>query len=171
MKDIYANDYVAHTLTIKTNMDVVDLSMFAPGTKFWWFGSGKKKNEVYLHESTISQVTIQWCAYRSIIINIDNDFPKYTGQSAIEEHVCNQGIEDIFFSKEECLSALKEYYKDKPIKIVEKVQPMRNIWEKRIEGFEQTPSYQLMFGNKPVNSPTKVEKTAESKNDMIEMML
>ena len=85
---------------------------------------------------TINNVNITWCQSRGLIINIENSFPDHASEALYREYVCSVGIEDVFFSKEECLEEANKYIKstkNKKLKIVEKVQPQRNVWEKRIK--------------------------------------
>lgn len=123
-----------HNFSIKLNNEDFDISKYAPGTKYWFYLVDR--NIVSIIEATINNVSITWCQSRGLIINIENSFPGNASKELYREYVCSVGVEDVFFSKEECLEEANKYIKstkNKKLKIVEKVQPQRDIWEKSIK--------------------------------------
>ena len=85
-------------------------------------------------ESTIGEVRITWGPYRTLFIEIENTFPEYVNNDIKNEYLCTLTLDDFFFTKEECLENIHKEMKDSEIKeIKEKVQPQRNVWEKRIK--------------------------------------
>ena len=123
-----------HNFSIKLNNEDFDISKYAPGTKYWFYLVDR--NIVSIIEATINNVNITWCQSRGLIINIENSFPGNASKELYREYVCSVGVEDVFFSKEECLEEANKYIKstkNKKLKIVEKVQPQRDIWEKSIK--------------------------------------
>ena len=123
-----------HNFSIKLNNEEFDISKYAPGTKYWFYLVDK--NIVSIIEATINNVSITWCQSRGLIINIENSFPDNASKELYREYVCSVGVEDVFFSKEECLEEANKYIKstkNKKLKIIEKVQPQRDIWEKSIK--------------------------------------
>lgn len=143
-----------HNFSIKLNNEEFDISKYAPGTKYWFYLVDK--NIVSIIEATINNVNIGWCQSRGLLIDIENSFPNNASEALYREYVCSVGVEDIFFSKEECLEEAKKYIestKNKKLKIVEKIQPQRDIWEERIK----------KWNNKNSSKETK------SDNDSIEL--
>lgn len=143
-----------HNFSIKLNNEEFDISKYAPGTKYWFYLVDK--NIVSIIEATINNVNIGWCQSRGLLIDIENSFPDNASEALYREYVCSVGVEDVFFSKEECLEEAKKYIestKNKKLKIVEKVQPQRNVWEERIK----------KWNNKNSSKETK------SNNDSIEL--
>lgn len=123
-----------HNFSIKLNNEEFDISKYAPGTKYWFYLVDK--NIVSIIEATINNVNIGWCQSRGLLIDIENSFPNNASEALYREYVCSVGVEDIFFSKEECLKEANKYIestKNKKLKIVEKVQPQRDVWEERIK--------------------------------------
>ena len=123
-----------HNFSIKLNNEDFDISKYAPGNKYWFYLVDR--NIISIIEATINNVNITWCQSRGLIINIENSFPDHASEALYREYVCSVGIEDVFFSKEECLEEANKYIKstkNKKLKIVEKVQPQRDIWEKSIK--------------------------------------
>lgn len=123
-----------HNFSIKLNNEDFDISKYAPGNKYWFYLVDR--NIVSIIEATINNVSITWCQSRGLIINIENSFPGNASKELYREYVCSVGVEDVFFSKEECLEEANKYIKstkNKKLKIVEKVQPQRDIWEKSIK--------------------------------------
>ena len=123
-----------HNFSIKLNNEDFDISKYAPGNKYWFYLVDK--NTVSVIEATIYNVVIEWCQCRGLLINIENSFPENASKELYREYVCSVNVEDIFFSKEECLEEANKYIKstkNKKLKIVEKVQPQRDIWEKSIK--------------------------------------
>ena len=123
-----------HNFSIKLNNEDFDISKYAPGNKYWFYLVDK--NTVSVIEAIINNVNITWCQSRGLIINIENSFPDNASEVLYREYVCSVGVEDVFFSKEECLEEANKYIKstkNKKLKIVEKVQPQRDIWEKSIK--------------------------------------
>lgn len=143
-----------HNFSIKLNNEEFDISKYAPGTKYWFYLVDK--NIVSIIEATINNVNIGWCQSRGLLIDIENSFPNNASEALYREYVCSVGVEDIFFSKEECLEEANKYIestKNKKLKIVEKVQPQRDVWEERIK----------KWNNKNSSKETK------SNNDSIEL--
>ena len=143
-----------HNFSIKLNNEEFDISKYAPGTKYWFYLVDK--NIVSIIEATINHVSIGWCQSRGLLIDIENSFPNNASEALYREYVCSVGVEDIFFSKEECLEKANKYIestKNKKLKIVEKVQPQRDVWEERIK----------KWNNKNSSKETK------SNNDSIEL--
>lgn len=143
-----------HNFSIKLNNEEFDISKYAPGTKYWFYLVDK--NIVSIIEATINNVNIGWCQSRGLLIDIENSFPNNASEALYREYVCSVGVEDIFFSKEECLKEANKYIestKNKKLKIVEKVQPQRDVWEERIK----------KWNNKNSSKETK------SNNDSIEL--
>lgn len=143
-----------HNFSIKLNNEEFDISKYAPGTKYWFYLVDK--NIVSIIEATINNVNIGWCQSRGLLIDIENSFPDNASEALYREYVCSVGVEDVFFSKEECLEEAKKYIestKNKKLKIVEKVQPQRDVWEERIK----------KWNNKNSSKETK------SNNDSIEL--
>lgn len=143
-----------HNFSIKLNNEEFDISKYAPGTKYWFYLVDK--NIVSIIEATINNVNIGWCQSRGLLIDIENSFPNNASEALYREYVCSVGVEDIFFSKEECLKEANKYIestKNKKLKIVEKIQPQRNVWEERIK----------KWNNKNSSKETK------SNNDSIEL--
>lgn len=143
-----------HNFSIKLNNEEFDISKYAPGTKYWFYLVDK--NIVSIIEATINHVSIGWCQSRGLLIDIENSFPKNASEALYREYVCSVGVEDVFFSKEECLEEAKKYIestKNKKLKIVEKIQPQRDFWEERIK----------KWNNKNSSKETK------SNNDSIEL--
>lgn len=123
-----------HNFSIKLNNEDFDISKYAPGNKYWFYLVDR--NIVSIIEATINNVSITWCQSRGLIINIENSFPGNASKELYREYVCSVGVEDVFFSKEECLEEANKYIKstkNKKLKIIEKVQPQRDIWEKSIK--------------------------------------
>ena len=123
-----------HSFSIKLNNEEFDISKYAPGNKYWFYLVDG--NIVSIIEATINNVSIGWCQSRGFIITIENSFPDYASEALYREYVCAVGVEDVFFSKEECLEEANKYIKsikNKELKIVEKIQPQRDIWEERIK--------------------------------------
>ena len=128
------SDELIHNFSIKLNNEEFDISKYAPGTKYWFYLVDK--NIVSIIEATINNVNIGWCQSRGLLIDIENSFPNNASEALYREYVCSVGVEDVFFSKEECLEEANKYIKstkNKKLKIVEKVQPQRDIWEKSIK--------------------------------------
>ena len=128
------SDELIHNFSIKLNNEDFDISKYAPGTKYWFYLVDK--NTVSVIEATIHNVVIEWCQWRGLLINIENSFPENASKELYREYVCSANVEDIFFSKEECLEEANKYIKsikNNKLKIVEKVQPQRDVWEKRIK--------------------------------------
>ena len=143
-----------HNFSIKLNNEEFDISKYAPGTKYWFYLVDK--NIVSIIEATINNVSIGWCQSRGLLIDIENSFPNNASEALYREYVCSVGVEDIFFSKEECLKEANKYIestKNKKLKIVEKIQPQRDVWEERIK----------KWNNKNSSKETK------SNNDSIEL--
>lgn len=143
-----------HNFSIKLNNEEFDISKYAPGTKYWFYLVDK--NIVSIIEATINNVNIGWCQSRGLLIDIENSFPNNASEALYREYVCSVGVEDVFFSKEECLEEAKKYIestKNKKLKIVEKIQPQRDFWEERIK----------KWNNKNSSKETK------SDNDSIEL--
>ena len=143
-----------HNFSIKLNNEEFDISKYAPGTKYWFYLVDK--NIVSIIEATINNVNIGWCQSRGLLIDIENSFPNNASEALYREYVCSVGVEDVFFSKEECLKEANKYIestKNKKLKIVEKVQPQRDVWEKRIKEWNTKNSY----------------KETKSNNDSIEL--
>lgn len=143
-----------HNFSIKLNNEEFDISKYAPGTKYWFYLVDK--NIVSIIEATINNVNIGWCQSRGLLIDIENSFPNNASEALYREYVCSVGVEDIFFSKEECLKEANKYIestKNKKLKIVEKIQPQRDVWEERIK----------KWNNKNSSKETK------SNNDSIEL--
>lgn len=128
------NDELIHNFSIKLNNEDFDISKYAPGNKYWFYLVDK--NTVSIIEATITNVSIEWCQSRGLIVNIENSFPIPVSETLNREYVCSISVEDVFFSKEECLEEANKYIKstkNKKLKIVEKIQPQRDVWEKRIK--------------------------------------
>ena len=143
-----------HNFSIKLNNEDFDISKYAPGNKYWFYLVDK--NIVSIIEATINNVNIGWCQSRGLLIDIENSFPNNASEALYREYVCSVGVEDIFFSKEECLKEANKYIestKNKKLKIVEKIQPQRDVWEERIK----------KWNNKNSSKETK------SNNDSIEL--
>lgn len=143
-----------HNFSIKLNNEEFDISKYAPGTKYWFYLVDK--NIVSIIEATINNVNIGWCQSRGLLIDIENSFPNNASEALYREYVCSVGVEDVFFSKEECLKEANKYIestKNKKLKIVEKIQPQRDVWEERIK----------KWNNKNSSKETK------SNNDSIEL--
>lgn len=143
-----------HNFSIKLNNEEFDISKYAPGTKYWFYLVDK--NIVSIIEATINNVNIGWCQSRGLLIDIENSFPNNASEALYREYVCSVGVEDVFFSKEECLKEANKYIestKNKKLKIVEKIQPQRDVWEERIK----------KWNNKNSSKETK------SDNDSIEL--
>ena len=137
-----------HNFSIKLNNEDFDISKYAPGNKYWFYLVDK--NTVSVIEAIINNVNITWCQSRGLIINIENSFPDHASEALYREYVCSVGIEDVFFSKEECLEEANKYIKstkNKKLKIVEKVQPQRDIWEKSIKEWNTKNSYEETKSN------------------------
>ena len=143
-----------HNFSIKLNNEDFDISKYAPGNKYWFYLVDR--NIVSIIEATINNVNIGWCQSRGLLIDIENSFPNNASEALYREYVCSVGVEDIFFSKEECLKEANKYIestKNKKLKIVEKIQPQRDVWEERIK----------KWNNKNSSKETK------SNNDSIEL--
>ena len=143
-----------HNFSIKLNNEEFDISKYAPGTKYWFYLVDK--NIVSIIEATINNVNIGWCQSRGLLIDIENSFPNNASEALYREYVCSVGVEDIFFSKEECLKEANKYIestKNKKLKIVEKIQPQRDVWEERIKKWNNKNSF----------------KETKSNNDSIEL--
>ena len=138
-------DKTIHKLNLVTDTNNLDLSKFAPGTKYyWWYTEQSKskratKKTVIVNESTIGEVRITWGRHRTLLIEIENTFPKYVTRAIEEKYICILTLEDIFFTKEECLENIHKEIKDSEIKeIKEIVQPQRNIWEEQLKEWNET---------------------------------
>ena len=62
----YDNKNLVHNLTLTTENYNLDLSKFAPGTKYYWWYTERSKSKkttkrtVFIIESTIGEVRITW---------------------------------------------------------------------------------------------------------------
>ena len=142
----YDNKNLVHNLTLTTENYNLDLSKFAPGTKYYWWYTERSKSKkttkrtVFIIESTIGEVRITWGPYRTLFIEIENIFPEYVSNEIKNEYVCTLTLDDFFFTKEECLKDIHKEMKDSEIKeIKEKVQPQRHVWENLLKEWNKTP--------------------------------
>lgn len=140
--DNILDDKTIHRIVLDTNEGKLDLTKYAPGTKYWWWytenaktRSKVTKKNVFICESTIGEVHISWSGYRGLMIDIVNSFPNnFTDIKTTEKYCCNITPEDVFFSKEECLENVHKELKKEDIKeIKEVIQPQREIWEERLK--------------------------------------
>ena len=145
----YDNKNLAHNLTLTTENYNLDLSKFAPGTKYYWWYTERSKSKkttkrtVVIIESTIGEVRITWGPYRTLFIEIENTFPEYVNNDIKNEYLCTLTLDDFFFTKEECLENINKEMKDSEIKeIKEKVQPQRRVWENLLKEWNKTPNKQ-----------------------------
>ena len=145
----YDNKNLVHNLTLTTENYNLDLSKFAPGTKYYWWYTERSKSKratkqtVVVSESTIGEVRITWGRYRTLLIEIENTFPKYVSKAIEDKYICILTLEDVFFTKEECLENIHKEMKDSEIKeIKEIVQPQRNVWENLLKEWNKTPTKQ-----------------------------
>ena len=145
----YDNKNLAHNLTLTTENYNLDLSKFAPGTKYYWWYTERSKSKkttkrtVVMIESTIGEVRITWGPYRTLFIEIENTFPEYVNNDIKNEYLCTLTLDDFFFTKEECLENIHKEMKDSEIKeIKEKVQPQRHVWENLLKEWNKTPNKQ-----------------------------
>ena len=145
----YDNKNLAHNLTLTTENYNLDLSKFAPGTKYYWWYTERSKSKkttkrtVVMIESTIGEVRITWGPYRTLFIEIENTFPEYVSNDIKNEYLCTLTLDDFFFTKEECLANIHKEMKDSEIKeIKEKVQPQRYVWENLLKEWNKTPTKQ-----------------------------
>ena len=139
-------DKTIHKLNLVTDTNNLDLSKFAPGTKYYWWYTERSKSKkttkrtVFIIESTIGEVRITWGPYRTLFIEIENIFPEYVSNEIKNEYVCTLTLDDFFFTKEECLEDIHKEMKDSEIKeIKEKVQPQRHVWENLLKEWNKTP--------------------------------
>ena len=98
-----------HNFSIKLNNEEFDISKYAPGTKYWFYLVDK--NIVSIIEATINHVSIGWCQSRGLLIDIENSFPIPVSETLNKKYVCSISVEDVFFSKEECLEEANKYIK------------------------------------------------------------
>lgn len=145
----YDNKNLAHNLTLTTENYNLDLSKFAPGTKYyWWYTERSKykkttKRTVVMIESTIGEVRITWGRYRTLFIEIENTFPEYVSKAIEDKYICILTLEDVFFTKEECLENIHKEMNDSEIKeIKEVIQPQRDVWENLLKEWNKTPTKQ-----------------------------
>ena len=142
-------DKTIHKLNLVTDTNNLDLSKFAPGTKYYWWYTERSKSKratkktVIVNESTIGEVRITWGPYRTLFIEIENTFPEYVNNDIKNEYLCTLTLDDFFFTKEECLEDIHKEMKDSEIKeIKEKVQPQRYVWENLLKEWNKTPTKQ-----------------------------
>ncbi len=145
----YDNKNLAHNLTLTTENYNLDLSKFAPGTKYYWWYTERSKSKkttkrtVVMIESTIGEVRITWGRYRTLLIEIENTFPKYVSKAIEDKYICILTLEDVFFTKEECLENIHKEMNDSEIKeIKEVIQPQRDVWENLLKEWNKTPTKQ-----------------------------
>lgn len=145
----YDNKNLAHNLTLTTENYNLDLSKFAPGTKYYWWYTERSKSKkttkrtVVMIESTIGEVRITWGRYRTLLIEIENTFPKYVSKAIEDKYICILTLEDVFFTKEECLENIHKEINDSEIKeIKEVIQPQRDVWENLLKEWNKTPTKQ-----------------------------
>ena len=145
----YDNKNLAHNLTLTTDTNNLDLSKFAPGTKYYWWYTERSKSKkttkrtVVMIESTIGEVRITWGPYRTLFIEIENAFPKYVSKAIEDKYICILTLEDVFFTKEECLENIHKEINDSEIKeIKEVIQPQRDVWENLLKEWNKTPTKQ-----------------------------
>ena len=145
----YDNKNLAHNLTLTTDTNNLDLSKFAPGTKYYWWYTERSKSKkttkrtVVMIESTIGEVRITWGRYRTLLIEIENTFPKYVSKAIEDKYICILTLEDVFFTKEECLENIHKEMNDSEIKeIKEVIQPQRDVWENLLKEWNKTPTKQ-----------------------------
>ena len=145
----YDNKNLAHNLTLTTENYNLDLSKFAPGTKYYWWYTERSKSKratkktVIVNESTIGEVRITWGRYRTLLIEIENTFPKYVSKAIEDKYICILTLEDVFFTKEECLENIHKEMNDSEIKeIKEVIQPQRDVWENLLKEWNKTPTKQ-----------------------------
>ena len=145
----YDNKNLAHNLTLTTDTNNLDLSKFAPGTKYYWWYTERSKSKratkqtVIVCESTIGEVRITWGRYRTLLIEIENTFPKYVSKAIEDKYICILTLEDVFFTKEECLENIHKEMNDSEIKeIKEVIQPQRDVWENLLKEWNKTPTKQ-----------------------------
>ena len=142
-------DKTIHKLNLVTDTNNLDLSKFAPGTKYYWWYTERSKSKratkqtIVVSESTIGEVRITWGRYRTLLIEIENTFPTYVTSDIEEKYICILTLEDIFFTKEECLENIHKEMNDSEIKeIKEIVQPQRRVWENLLKEWNKTPNKQ-----------------------------
>lgn len=145
----YDNKNLAHNLILTTENYNLDLSKFAPGTKYYWWYTERSKSKkttkrtVVMIESTIGEVRITWGRYRTLLIEIENTFPKYVSKAIEDKYICILTLEDVFFTKEECLENIHKEMNDSEIKeIKEVIQPQRDVWENLLKEWNKTPTKQ-----------------------------
>ena len=145
----YDNKNLVHNLTLTTENYNLDLSKFAPGTKYYWWYTERSKSKkttkrtVVMIESTIGEVRITWGRYRTLLIEIENTFPKYVSKAIEDKYICILTLEDVFFTKEECLENIHKEMNDSEIKeIKEVIQPQRDVWENLLKEWNKTPTKQ-----------------------------
>ena len=101
----YDNKNLTHNLTLTTENCNLDLSKFAPGTKYYWWYTERSKSKkttkrtVVIIESTIGEVRITWGPNRTLFIEIENKFPEYVSNDIKNEYLCTLTLDDFFFTK------------------------------------------------------------------------
>ena len=95
--DNILDDKTIHRIVLDTNEGKLDLTKYAPGTKYWWWytenaktRSKVTKKNVFICESTIGEVHISWCGSRGLMIEIQNSFPNiFTDIKTTKKYCCN----------------------------------------------------------------------------------